>query len=160
MRDIHFIDIDIIFENTNQNYYYLLGDLGIPQSFDLRKRNNKRLYTHTFLKTFMEFLKENDPPYYFYSNTSTKDKVRNTLIGKLKRIFKISIWEESYDLQTFQKKIQRKDCEILNGVELFFHFKKAPNFKKIKKHLEKEGLTYLNDVYFEDLSNKLALFTK
>jgi hypothetical protein len=154
------IDIDIIFEKTNQNYHYLLKDLGIPQSFDLSKRNNKRLYTHTFLKTFMDYLKENDPPFYFYSNVTTKDHRRNTLVGKIKRIFKIPIWEECGDLQQFEDKVSNNECAVVGLLEVFFATKDTPKFKRIKSLLEKEGLTMLNDVYFEDLSNKLSIFIK
>ena len=154
------IDIDIIFEKTNQNYHSLLAELGMPQTFDLSKRNNKRLYTHTFLKTFMDYLKENEPPFYFYSDVDTKDKIRNTLVGKVKRIFKVPIWEDFGDLQDFEKRAQDNECSVVGLLEIFFADRKTPKFKRIKSLLEKEGLTFLNDVYFEDLSNKLCLFTK
>lgn len=108
----------------------------------------------------MDHLKTTQEPSYFFSDTSTKDKVRNTLINKIKRIFAVSVWEAPYDIETFKRKIINRDCCVIEGLDIFIASRRTPKFKTIKKHLEKEGLTFLNDVYFEDLENKLALYIK
>lgn len=153
------IDIDVIFRRTNFNYCNLMSSLGLPLSFDFSKRNNKRLYTHEFLKTFMEFLKERqDFKPYFFSDIRNKDKHTRSLIKKLGRIFGTHVWPESKTLSEFALYIKESHCGVISHLELFFSHEKRLNFQKIRKNLEKEGLTFLNEVYFEDFSNKLTLF--
>ena len=34
---------------------------------------------------------------------------------------------------------------------------KPSSFRKIKRHLDKEGMTYLSDSYFQEIANKIAI---
>lgn len=153
------IDIDEIFRKTNDNFATLLENLGLITTFDFSKRNNKKLYTHEFIKTFTEFLKYNTQTnFIFFSNTLTKDKFRNQLLNKLRRIFKIKIWEENYSLEHFEYLIHIRDCGVISGLEIAFENKKPPSFRKIYKFLEKEGLTFLNEQYFQEVVNKMVIY--
>ena len=155
------VDIDFIFKNTNKNYNELLQSLGLPISFDLTKRDNKKLYTHTFLKTFMDFIDENRNNYtlYFYSDISTKDKIRNVLINKIKKYFGFLILEEIIDLSTFISKIESNDGNYAPKFLVFLDSEKKPKqFKYIKKYLEKEGLDFLSNKYFENFYNKMMIY--
>ena len=154
------IDVDEIFRETNENFAILLKNLGLTTTFDFSKRNNKKLYTHEFIRTFTEFLKYNiNNDFIFFSNTLTKDKFRNQLLNKIKKIFKIRIWEENYDLEYFEYLINIRDCNIISGLEIAFINRKPPSFRKISKYLEKEGLTFLNEKYFQEVVNKMIIFT-
>ena len=153
------IDIDVIFRETNENFAILLENLGLTATFDFYKRNNKRLYTHEFIRTFTEFLKYNTHSnFIFFSNTLTKDKLRNQLLNKVRKIFKIKIWEENYSLEHFEYLIKIRDCGVISGLEIAFQNKKPPSFHKIYKYLEKEGLTFLNEKYFQEVVNKMIIF--
>lgn len=155
------IDIDEIFKETNTNFAILLENMGIHANFDFSKRNNKKLYTHEFIRTFTEFLKHNiHTDFIFFSNTLTKDKFRNQLLKKIKRIFKITIWEENYDLEHFEYLIKNRNCLIISGLEMAFFKRTPPSFKKIFKYLEKEGLTFLNEKYFQEVVNKMIIYTQ
>jgi hypothetical protein len=152
------VDIDTIFRETNKTYPILLESLGLITTFDFTKRSYKRLYTHEFIKTFVEFIKNRgEYTTYFFSDSLTKDPFRNSLIKKLKRIFGVLIWEDFQSISDFSEKLVHMDCGIQTGLELFFNSPHEVNFRKIKKNLDKEGLTYLHDIYFENVANKLHL---
>ena len=151
------VDIDTIFRKTNKSFPRLLESMGLIASFDFTKRNNKKLYTHEFIKTFVEFLKEKHTTLYFFSNTLTKDAFRNTLIRKLKRIFGVLVWEDCQSISELAHRLQKRDCDVFSSMEIFLNTPHVVNFRKIKRNLDKEGLTYLHDVYFENLSNKMHI---
>lgn len=155
------VDIDFIFRQTNTNFSKLLIDMEIVPTFDFSVSNNKRLYTHEFLKTFMEYLKNRNSSdtLYLFSNSLTKDKFRNSLIKKIQKTFGFLVWEDVQDLESFSRKIEIRDCNTIFGLEtLFLTERRLKNFKSIRRHLEASGLTFLNDVYFQELQNKLQLF--
>ena len=155
------IDIDEIFRDTNTNFAILLESLGLTTTFDFSKRNNKKLYTHEFIKTTTQFLKFNThTDFIFFSNALTKDKFRNQLLAKIRRIFKIRIWNANYNLEHLEYLIDIRDCSTISGLEMAFLNRKPPSFRKIYKYLEKEGLTFLNEQYFQDVVNKMIIFTK
>jgi hypothetical protein len=153
------IDVDTVFMETNRNFTLLLDRMGLSIDFDFSNRNNKRLYTHEFIKTFCELLKlKTHLNIVFFSNNLTKDKFRNQLLSKIERIFKVKIWKENYDYDEFCRRVRIKDAKILSGLELAFQPRKPPSFKKISKYLEKEGLTFLNETYFQNVVNKMVIF--
>lgn len=157
----YIIDIDNIFKDTNTNFAILLESLGLTTSFDFSKRNNKKLYTHEFIKTFTEFLKNNaNIDFVFFSNTLTKDKFRNQLLNKIRRIFKIRIIEKNFTFEHLDECFFLRKAEIISEFELAFQNVKSPSFQKISKYLEKEGLTFLNEQYFQDVTNKMIIFVK
>jgi hypothetical protein len=148
-----------MFRDTNENFTYLLNNLGLTATFDFSKRNNKKLYTHEFIKTVTEFLKYNTHrDFIFFSNALTKDKFRNQLLSKVRKIFKIRIWEGNYDLEHLEYLIQIRDATIISGLEMMFLNRKPPSFKKISKYLEREGLIFLNEKYFQEVINKMIIF--
>ncbi len=154
------IDIDDLFKDTNENFTFLLQNLGLNATFDFSKRNNQKLYTHEFIKTITEFLKHvTHRDFIFFSNALTKDKFRNQLLNKIRKIFKIKILEGNYDLDHLEFLIRKRDAATISGLEMMFLDRKPPSFKKICKYLEKEGLTFLNEKYFQEVINKMIIYT-
>lgn len=154
------IDIDEVFKDANVNFAILLENLGLTTTFDFSKRNNKKLYTHEFIKTLTEFLKYIRQDFIFFSNTLTKDKFRNQILSKSRRIFKINIIEKNFDMDHLEYLLGIRNAEIISEFELAFQNRKTPSFRKISKYLEKEGLTFLNEQYFQEVVNKMAIFVK
>lgn len=153
------VDIDTVFMETNRNFAVLLEQMGLLVDFNFSNKNNKKLYTHEFIKTFCEFLKSRTHlNIVFFSNNLTKDKFRNQLLAKVGRIFNIKVWKENYDYDEFRRRIDMKDAKILSGLEIAFQSNRSLSFKKISKYLEKEGLTFLNETYFQNIVNKMVIF--
>jgi hypothetical protein len=159
-RDKQIIDIDEVFKETNENFAILLENLGLTATFDFSKRNNQKLYTHEFIKTFTEFLKYTRIDFVFFSNTLTKDKFRNQLLKKVRRIFKINIIEKNYDFEKLEYLLKILNAEVISEFESAFQNKQTPSFRKISKYLEKEGLTFLNEQYFQEVTNKMTILIK
>lgn len=159
-KNTRIIDVDEIFRETNTNFAILLENLGLSATFDFSKRNNKKLYTHEFIKTFTEFLKYNRQDCLFFSNTLTKDKFRNQLLSKIRRIFKINIIEKNFDMDHLRYLLKISNAEIVSEFDSALYNKKIPSFRKISKYLEKEGLTFLNEQYFQEVVNKMVIFVK
>lgn len=154
------IDIDEVFKETNENFAILLESLGLTTTFDFSKRNNQKLYTHEFIKTFTEFLKYTRQDFVFFSNTLTKDKFRNQLLKKVRRIFKINIIEKNFDFEKLEYLLKIWNAEVISEFESAFQNRKTPSFRKISKYLEKEGLTFLNEQYFQEVVNKMTILIK
>ena len=57
---IIFIDIDILFRETNINFAKSLQDMSMDISFDFNQRYNKNMYTHSFLQVICEHIKTQD----------------------------------------------------------------------------------------------------
>jgi len=156
------VDIDYIFKKTNDNFSIYLNNLSLPVTFDFKNRDNKKIYMNEFIKTFTHYVKfrENKEKLYFYSNPLTKDEFRNKLILKLKTLFGITILQEYKSLENIATLLEIGCCETVTKLINFLNEeRKTKSFKQIKKYLEKHGFVYLNDVYFNDFSNKLCLFT-
>lgn len=154
------IDIDEVFKETNENFAILLENLGLTTTFDFSKRNNQKLYTHEFIKTFTEFLKYTRIDFVFFSNTLTKDKFRNQLLKKVRRIFKINMIEKNYDFEKLEYFLKIWNAEVISELEMAFENRQTPSFRKISKYLEKEGLTFLNEQYFQEVTNKMTILIK
>ena len=60
---IIFIDIDILFRETNINFAKSLQDMSMDISFDFNQRYNKNMYTHSFLQIICEHIKTQDNNY-------------------------------------------------------------------------------------------------
>jgi hypothetical protein len=153
------IDIDLVFKSTNDNYIDILKNYQLPISFDFSKRNTKKLYTHAFILTLSEFIKNADNNFIFYSNTKTKDKFRTVILNKVKRIFSLKIWESDEDVFNFASKILRNDMDVVPSLEIFISKRRKINFQKAYKFLEKEGLIFLNEKYFNQIHNKMIMAT-
>ena len=138
----------------------MLSILGLTVDFNFNDKNNKNLYTNEFIKTICDFIKnkESNNKTYFYSNVLTKDEFRNKLIRKIKIIFGLKILEDHLTLTEFTALVEINDSDKLPKLEMFLNQEcLSKKFKQIKKHLTKMGFVYLNDVYFQDLSNKIIL---
>lgn len=159
-RNKKIIDIDEVFKETNETFAILLENLGLTATFDFSKRNNQKLYTHEFIKTFTEFLKYTQQDFVFFSNTLTKDKFRNQLLKKVRRIFKINIIEKNFDFEKLEYLLKILNAEMISELEMAFQNRKTPSFRKISKYLEKEGLTFLNEQYFQEVINKMTILIK
>lgn len=159
-RNKKIIDVDEVFKETNENFAMLLENLGLTATFDFSKRNNQKLYTHEFIKTFTEFLKYTQQDFVFFSNTLTKDKFRNQLLKKVRRIFKINIIEKNFDFEKLEYLLKIWNAEMISELEMAFQNRKTPSFRKISKYLEKEGLTFLNEQYFQEVINKMTILIK
>jgi hypothetical protein len=159
-RNKKIIDVDEVFKETNENFAILLENLGLTATFDFSKRNNQKLYTHEFIKTFTEFLKYTQQDFVFFSNTLTKDKFRNQLLKKVRRIFKINIIEKNFDFEKLEYLLKIWNAEMISELEMAFQNRKTPSFRKISKYLEKEGLTFLNEQYFQEVINKMTILIK
>jgi hypothetical protein len=159
-RNKKIIDIDEVFKETNENFAMLLENLGLTATFDFSKRNNQKLYTHEFIKTFTEFLKYTQQDFVFFSNTLTKDKFRNQLLKKVRRIFKINMIEKNFDFEKLEYLLKILNAEMISELEMAFQNRKTPSFRKISKYLEKEGLTFLNEQYFQEVLNKMTILIK
>lgn len=153
------VDIDCLFRQTNCDFYDLLVEMGIDTDFDFKKAHNKKLYTHSFIKTVTDYFKNKEDDFrpYFYSNLLTKDTFRNNLIKKIRRAFGFLVWEDIYEFEIIHEKLE--DCDVNTKlIGLFNTEKKIKSFKYVKRFLEKEGLTHLNEVYFKDLGNKIQIY--
>jgi hypothetical protein len=156
---IVFTDIDTLFRETNIFFAKILKGMFIDVTFDFSKKYNRIIYTHTFLKTVCEHISSQVLNYrlYFYSNSLTKDKFRNTLLKKLKSIFGFKILEDVMDFSEIIEKIKINDCELIPRLEIFFQKDTKPKtFKHIKRYLEKTGLKDMG-THFTDVANKISL---
>ena len=154
------IDIDHLFRITNRSFAKIIGELNLPLTFDFSKTDNKKIYMHAFILALSEFLRERERDYtpYFYSNTLTKDSFRNGIIKRIKSLFGFLIWEDVKELKDFSELVKENDCNCYAFSIFLQSFKKAKSFKQMKKYAEKQGLTFLGDVYLQDLSNKMQMF--
>lgn len=158
-----FTDIDSIFKESNIQFSSLLHEMDLNVDFDFGKKYNKQLYTHTFLKVLCDYLKDqhiNHMGYNvtFYSNTLTKDKFRNALLKKIKSTFKFNVFESIDDYTKIVEKLVSRDGELTPKLEIFFQKDNKPkSFQFIKKYMEKTGLKYMQDEYFQDIANKMTI---
>ena len=159
-EEVMFTDIDVLFAIANRNFARLLIDMGLDVTFDFISTYNKKLYTHSFLQTTCDYINELYSSYKvaFYSNNLTKDPFKLRLIKKLRRIFGFKILEDVLSFPTVIFKLESNSCEWTPRVDVFLMSDTKPKtFKHIKNYLHKTGLTYLQDVYFQQVANKLSL---
>jgi len=154
--DVWIYDIDAIFRETNKEIIKYLDSAGLPITFDFSKKDNQKLYIHFFLTVIVNFIitDPNNCKMIFYSCDMTKDAFRRNLIEKIKKIFGFKIWSGAWSHLEFLKVLKGQYAQ-LDEFELYVQSETKPKtFKHIKKYLEKEGFTSLNDSFFKDLANK------
>lgn len=159
-RSFIITDIDTIFRETNKFFANILRNMYIDVTFDFSKKMNKVIYTHAFIHTICEFIKnnKNNMKQCFYSNNLTKDPFRLKLLKKIKSIFGFRIYENVLDFTDMVEKLEKDDVKIVSEIETFLakdHKKKT--FKHIKKYLENTGLKEMRSNYFEDVANKMMI---
>jgi hypothetical protein len=153
-------DTSSIFLKTDEMYRQLLIDLGFPLPISATCRDAKRLYTNEFIKCIVELLKSQPlgSEIYMFCQTSTQIGLLKSLIKQLKSLFGIRMLEFDCSFSEFCQRLTSSDCGVVSSVELLFATeRKAKSYKRIKKHLEKHGYVFLNDVYFKEFTNKLAI---
>lgn len=158
--NIRIIDIDRIFKDSNYRYYENHERLGLDISFDFSKSNNKRLYTHYFLMSICDSIKDNSGfKLVFFRNTINMEKnFIDKLVKKVKTIFGLDIIECNMNFDDFVAGLVKDSGELVQKIEQIINSDKKPKtFKHIKRYFEKNGLTYLDDVFFEDIRNKMMI---
>jgi hypothetical protein len=156
------IDIDFLFKDANSYYSNILTSMYLTPEYDFSCAWDKSLYTHAFIITVCEYIKNNSSPYKicFYSYNRTKDTFRNKLISKVKKIFGFKILEGDVAFFELVEKIENLDATIIPDLEVFFaQTTKPKTFKYIKRYTKQHGLKTLKDEYFKDIANKMVLFT-
>ncbi len=151
------IDIDILLEKTYLSYSKLLASLDLKASYDFSRRQNKRFFLHEFIKTYVEMAKSKDYHISFYNNMILRDKFHQVLIKKLRGTFGVNILENNSTLSELILHYDKRQSDVVTLVDMFLESNSKKDFRKIKKFLDKEGLTYLHDEYVENISNKMNL---
>ena len=157
-------DIDSLFSIANKKFAMLLIDLGLDVTFDFKSAFNKKLYTHSFLQTTCDYIylhsltPSNSFKVGFYSNLLTKDQFKILLLRKLQRVFGFQILDGILDFSTLVFKLESNSSEWTPKIDMFLTRDTKPKtFKHIKSYLHKTGLTHLDDVYFQDLANRMTI---
>lgn len=161
-KNIILTDIDNLFKETNRYFSNILKSMYIDVTFDFSNKTNQIIYTHAFIHTVCEFIRNNsiNMKHYFYSNNLTKDPFRLKLLKKLKSIFGFKIYAHVIDFTDLGNKIEDNNCELISELEVFFSKDhKFKSFKHIVKYMEKTGLKELNDNYFQDVANKMRIMS-
>lgn len=158
--NIRIIDFDKVMSVTNINYYNHYTNYGLDINFDFSKSNNKKLYTHYFLTEICKKIKDSfDAKLVFYRNTINMEKnFIDKLVKKTKTIFGLDIIECDMTFDDYVTSLIRNSANSVQLIEKIMNSDKKPKtFKHIKKYLYMNGLTYLDDVFFNDLRNKMIL---
>jgi hypothetical protein len=153
-------EIGSIFEKTDGMYVKLLDELNLPRSFNFKNRDLKRFYTNEFIKCIVELLKSQtfSGEIFMYANSTTLIPLKISLIRQLKTLFGIRILDMDHSFEQFYENLKAGDCAAITAIELLFAMERKPkSFKGIKKYLTKHGYVFLNDVYFKEFTNKLAI---
>jgi hypothetical protein len=132
----------------------LISECQSRRTISLNKTINE-----AFLKTAAETQKYNMQ--FCITNPDTKKLLINNLIISICNFKKSSIIDKpifyinSDDLNFDQLYLLK---EVLNVMEIFNSEKSNNFFNKFMKYIKKNNLKYLKDIYFKQVSNKLALF--
>ena len=159
-KDIIIEDIDNTFKLTNRVVGNYCQKIGFPFTFDFKDKNNRSLYKNYFIQNICEYIKlySCNKRTIFYNNLTTKDPFRQKLVDKIQKILGIKIFHGTWDYSTFCFLLKTSNTSITEQMDILIDCDCKPkNFKHIKKYLEKEGMTHLNDSYFKELSNMMAI---
>jgi len=158
--NIRIIDINRVFGYANYKFYQETQKLGLGLNFDFSKPNNKRLYTHCFLISICDLIGENSGfRVVLFRNTINMEKnFIDKLVKKTKTIFGFDIVECDMSFDDFAAGLVKDSGELVQKIEQIINFDKKPKtFKHIKRYFAQNGLTYLDDVFFEDIRNKMMI---
>lgn len=156
------VDIDSLFKEANQYYSNIIQSMYLTPEYDFTCSWDRSLYSHAFIITICEYIKNSFSPYKvcFYSNSMVKDAFRNKLIAKTKKIFGFKILEGDESFLDVIQKIEMRDAAVMQTLEVFFaQTTKPKTFKYIKRYVKQHGLRSLKDNYFQDVANKMVIFT-
>ena len=95
----------------------------------------------------------------FFRNTVNMEKnFIDKLVKKVKTIFGLDIIECDMKFDDFVAGLVKDSGELVQKVEQIINSDKKPKtFKHIKRYFEKNGLTYLDDVFFDDIRNRMMI---
>jgi uncharacterized Fe-S center protein len=158
--DKRLVDIDFLFRNTVKTYSAMMVSLGVPVSYDFSDRTNKRFFTNEFVKNYISLCKESEYQLVFYINTTNTNKFQMNLVKKLKTIFGNIFIERPYELSMMMDNYDNGNVETIEMLEFLFSKSSQRNLKKIKSFFKREGLTFLHDVYIENINNKMSVLTR
>lgn len=133
---------------------------GIPLSFNFNNKNNKALYKNYFIYNICELIKNysNKQKTIFYNDITAIDPFRQKLVNKMRQILGIKVFSGTWNYSDFCTLLKTNDTFCTEQLDILIECDCKPkSFKHIKKYLEKEGLIYLNDSYFEELSNMMTI---
>lgn len=158
--NIRIIDINRVIGYSNYKYYQETQKLGLGLNFDFSKPNNKRLYTHCFLMSICDLIQENVGfRLVLFRNTINMEKnFIDKLVKKTKKIFGFDIIECDMKFDDFVAGLIKDSGELVQKVEQIINSDKKPKtFKHIKRYFTQNGLTHLDDVFFQDIRNKMMI---
>lgn len=152
-----FKNLNNTFKKVNDCFYSLITEMGLE--IDLSKKDQQKIYTHYFIKTLCDELDiSNNKKIIYYINLIDICSIHKKIIKKIVKIFGFRIYTHYYSLEQFLSKLKSNDCEIVDDFDTFLNKQSKPSsFRKIKRHLDKEGMTYLSDSYFQEIANKIAI---
>lgn len=156
--DYYLEDLGPYFKSTNKEFYEYCNSFGLE--IDLSKKDQKKIYTHFFIKKLCERIQYYSFKIIFYVDDFSLCQLHRQIIKKIKRIFGFKIWIGYIPCREFATKLSSKhrDVEVYDKFQLFLNEENKPkSFRHIKKYLEKEGMTNLSDSYFRDITNKMII---
>lgn len=159
-KKYQFQDLGVLFKRTNVLFFNYITELGLD--LDLSKKDQQKIYFHYFVKNLCdEILQDttyNNSKIVFYINLWDICDIHKKMIKKIISIFGFKIFQHHYSLEEFIGRLETKECEVVDQFEIFLNKESKPkSFRHIKKYLDKEGLTYLSDTYFQDIANKMSV---
>lgn len=153
---IVFEDLETVFKKTNVDFYKYITEIGMD--LDLSKKDQQKIYLHHFIVNICRVIQVNNDTTIFHINKFNMCDIHVKMIKKIKQIFGFKIWESPYSLPEFLVRLKNRHGDVVDQFEMFLLKESKPKtFKHIKKYLGKEGFTFLSDVYFQDLSNKMSV---
>jgi hypothetical protein len=112
------------------------------------------------VKNYISLCKESEYQLVFYINTTNTSKFQMNLVKKLKTIFGNIFIERPYELSMMMDNYDNGNVETIEMLEFLFSKSSQRNLKKIKSFFKREGLTFLHDVYIENINNKMSVLTR
>lgn len=159
---------------------FVLKDIEVYNLIEVTKlsRDIKRLITHHTIHQVCEVLlkKKNKVPYIlFYSEGSYSTELHkhfgadavndylNNLVSRMRQLLPVRIFVTSLSFNTIKIHI---DCNSGEGIEFLTNIKNYSDnfdnvtftFSKIKNYAKRNGLTFLDEDYFNQLKTKQLLF--
>ena len=154
---IKIVSFNKVLNNTIEDLYKMTEKLDLQ--LDINHPTIKLLFFHNLTLSIVHYLKEcKEDKIIFFTSKNVYNKSINSIIRKLKNIFGIVLWEENKSFDEFCEDLMKFDCKLISKLETLSNKEsKVKSFKRIKKELQKNGLSYLEKIFFQNLQNKYIL---